>query len=90
MTYEQLGDLAKCIIIQTMQEGEKAHPANDFMERTLLHHYAHAKDHLDNVEYDIAEEILSGSSGLKEEVKGELEHALVRIAILLAKIGGET
>jgi hypothetical protein len=79
--YEALGELAKQAVIRTMQEGETSHPANDFMDRPLYDHFDHAYDHMESVRMDII--CLSKPT---EENRNELEHALARIAIILAKM----
>ena len=74
MTYEQLADLAAKTIIKVMQEGEAKHPENDYMEREIKEHHRRAFHHI-------------MKSRLSKD-KDELEHALTRIAIILAKLEG--
>ena len=45
--YEALGELAKQIVIRTMQEGEKTHPDGDWRDKTAAHHAGHAYAHID-------------------------------------------
>jgi hypothetical protein len=73
--YDQLGELAKQVVIRTMQEGEVTHPANDFMDKMLTEHCDHALDHL----YEWEKEFC-------QNPKNELEHALTRVAIMLVKM----
>jgi hypothetical protein len=78
--YDQLGELAKQVVIRTMQEGEATHPANDFMDRHIEEHIKHARKHIGmawgNIVYSI--------SGIN--ARDELEHVLARVTILLAKM----
>ncbi len=45
-TYEQLGELAKQTVIRVMQEGEAAHPANDWQDKPAGEHFRHADKHM--------------------------------------------
>lgn len=82
--YDQLGELAKQIVIRVMQEGEPTHPVNDFMNRQLQDHANHAKTHLETAWKDIVYVINGGLT--KDELKVELEHTLARVTIMLAKL----
>jgi hypothetical protein len=70
--YKQLGDLAKEIVIKVMEENRPSYPKDDFLFRPLKEHYDHCRDHIRNYGTNYDPE--------------ELEHAITRIAIMLAKI----
>jgi negative regulator of replication initiation len=82
--YDHLGDLAKRVVLRVMQEGEATHPANDYMKRRLQDHASHAKTHLETAWKDIVYVTRGGLT--HDELKDELEHALARVVILLAKL----
>ena len=71
MDYNKLGNLASEVITKVMKDGEEKYPDNDFMKRPLSEHYDHAIEHL-----------LSFMKGYDTE---DLEHALTRLTIILAK-----
>ena len=83
MTYDKLADLAAKTIIKVMQEGEVKHPENDYMDRPLTEHAKHAALHAQNAWSGM----VFGFTGY--DLKDELEHALTRLAIVLAKMEGE-
>lgn len=70
--YEQLGNLAKEIVIKVMEEGRPSYPKDDFLFRPLKEHYDHEREHTRNFATNFD--------------PSELEHALVRNVIMLAKI----
>jgi hypothetical protein len=78
--YDHLGELAKQVVLRTMQEGEATHPANDFMERPMEEHCEHGHEHIWNAYVDMC------TCNNKTQIKDELEHALARVVILLAKL----
>lgn len=75
MTYDKLSALAADTVRKVMREGELTYPANDFMDRPISEHYDHASDH-----------ILSYAEEFCTNPREELEHALTRIVIILAKM----
>lgn len=82
MTYEQLGELAKQVVIKVMQEGEITHPENDFMERDVLDHHCHLGEHVENV----SKIILTATKNEDSKFIYEITHIMARAVIILAKL----
>lgn len=70
--YKKLAQLAYDTVLETMQEGEKTHPNNDWQDVSILDHLGHANEHLFNYQHN---ENISGATI-------DLEHALTRLTII--------
>ena len=75
MNYKQLSQLAYDTVLKTMLEGTKTHPDDDYMHRPFLEDYNHTKEHIRKYSLNV------------DTV--ELEHAMTRIVIMLAKLRDE-
>jgi hypothetical protein len=75
MTYKQLAQLAHDVTLKTMLSGVKKYPDNDYMYRPIKEHRDHAHAHMRMFDTTFD--------------RKELEHALTRIAIMLAKLRDE-
>lgn len=67
--YHKLAQLAYGTVLQTMIEGEKTHPDNDWQNVDIMEHFRHAIDHLASWE-------------LEENDEDHLAHAITRLAII--------
>lgn len=67
--YHKLAQLAYGTVLQTMIEGEKTHPDNDWQNVDIMEHFRHALDHLASWE-------------LEENGEDHLAHAITRLAII--------
>lgn len=67
--YIKLAQIAYDTVIQTMQEGEKSHPNDDWQNVDIMEHFRHALDHLANWELD-------------ENDEDHLAHAITRLAMI--------
>jgi len=76
MIHEQLAKLAYDTVLKVMTDNEAIHPGNEWAKLNYIKHREHAINHL-----------LDDIAGDKSEPHAE--HALVRIAMMLAKAGGD-
>jgi hypothetical protein len=67
--YHKLAQIAYDTVIQTMQEGEKSHPNDDWQNVDIMEHFRHAIDHLASWE-------------LEENDEDHLAHAITRLAMI--------
>jgi hypothetical protein len=67
--YHKLAQLAYGTVLQTMVDGEKTHPDNDWQNVDIMEHFRHAIDHLASWE-------------LEENDEDHLAHAITRLAII--------
>lgn len=67
--YIKLAKLAYDTVLQTMLEGAKTHPDNDWQSVDIMEHFRHALDHLANWELD-------------ENDEDHLAHAITRLAMI--------
>lgn len=72
MTHEQLAKLAYDTVLKIMSDNETIHPGNVWEKLTYKEHREHAINHL-----------LEDIAG--DESEPHIEHALTRIAMMLAK-----
>jgi hypothetical protein len=67
--YEKLAQIAYDTVIQTMQEGEKSHPNDDWQNVDIMEHFRHALDHLAAWE-------------IEENDEDHLAHAITRLIMI--------
>lgn len=67
--YIKLAQIAYDTVLQTMIEGEKTHPVNDWQGISIADHTAHAADHL-----------VKWSKGFTDEL--HLEHLITRLTMI--------
>ena len=67
--YHKIAQLVYGTVLQTMIEGEKTHPDNDWQNVDIMEHFRHALDHLASWE-------------LEENDEDHLAHAITRLAII--------
>lgn len=67
--YHKLAQIAYGTVLQTMVDGEKTHPDNDWQNVDIMEHFRHALDHLASWE-------------LEENDEDHLAHAITRLAII--------
>jgi hypothetical protein len=67
--YHKLAQIAYDTVLQTMVDGEKTHPNDDWQSVDIMEHFRHAIDHLANWELD-------------ENDEDHLAHAITRLAII--------
>lgn len=67
--YTKLAQLAYDTVLQTMVDGEKTHPDNDWQNVDIMEHFRHALDHLASWE-------------LEENDEPHLDHAITRLVII--------
>lgn len=66
--YTKLAQIAYDTVLQTMLEGEKTHPANEWQNVDIMEHFRHALDHLAGWE-------------LEEKDEPHLGNAITRLVI---------
>jgi len=67
--YIELAQIAFDTVLQTMIDGEKTHPANEWQNVDIMEHFRHAIDHLANWELD-------------ENDEDHLAHAITRLIMI--------
>ena len=67
--YIKLAQIAYDTVLQTMLEGAKTHPDNDWQSVDIMEHFRHALDHLANWE-------------LEEKDEPHLDHAITRLVMI--------
>jgi hypothetical protein len=74
-TYEELGEITKQAVIQTMMEGEATHPDNKWREVDIREHVEHLISHCAMTECEIK---------IKKKYGDEdhITHALTRLAMI--------
>lgn len=72
--YERLGELAKQIVIRTMQEGEQTHPGNEWQTASIQHHTVRMEAH--------AIKACNHRVKFEPENEDDIAHCLTRCAMI--------